>query len=209
MDRDKIAHAMPVIRLEFEALKDSLREGRLAAATSALFGSCLNWGEELRRILAQEGRAALSARDPLTRFFVTRTRGASEPAEIGQIPAAVRFLMAFTAFPYLDALMDEMSIGDHLGVDEDGNWLVGRVVAGLCDGSRIKVDKGLGGWRFDLMAIYQAKSQALETFIGERFDNDFDAFLWRYVAEHDLAFDMDRAWRPLEERGNDHAHPRA
>lgn len=209
MDRERIAQAMPVVRLEFEALKDNLREGRLPAATSALFGACLSWGEELGRIYAEDDRATLAGRDPLTRFFVARYRGMPEPADIAQVPAAARFLLAFTAFSYLDALMDELVLGDHLGFDEDGNWLVGKVVAGLVDGSRIKVDKGRGGWRFDLMAVYQDKSRALDTFLAERFDNDFDAFLWRYVADHDLMFDMDQAWRPLEGRGNDNAHPRA
>ena len=208
MDRDKIAHAMPAIRQEFETLKQDLREGRMHSATSALFGSCLLWGEELRVIYSHEGREALSARDPLTRFFVTRYRGMPEPAEIDDAPAAARFLMAFTAFPYLDALMDELVIGDHMGFDENGNWLVSRVVAGVCDGARLKVDKGGKGWRFDLMAIYQAKSQAMDSFIGERFGGDFDAFLWRYIADHDLMFDMDRAWRPMVEGGSD-ADPRA
>ena len=47
------------------------------------------------------------------------------------------------------------------------------------------------------MPVYASKAQALEAFIGAEYGGDFDAFLWRYVADHDLMFDMDQAWRPL------------
>lgn len=201
MDREKIALAMPTIRQEFEALKQALGEGRMQSAASALFGGCLSWGDELRSIYAHDDRQALSGRDPLTRFFVTRFRGQDGDVDIAGAGGGTFFLLAFAAFPYLDALMTEMSVGDHMGFDEDGNWLVSKIVAGTMEGSRLKVDKGRQGWRFDLMSVYQTKAQAMENFIDERFGGDFDAFLWRYVADHDLAFDMDRAWRPLVEKG--------
>ncbi|MBI2240686.1 MAG: hypothetical protein HYU59_07775 [Magnetospirillum gryphiswaldense] len=208
MDRERIALAMPMVRLEFEALKDALREGRFTAATSALFGSCLNWDQQLLRIIAQDDKAALSARDPLTRFFVTRTRGAPEEMDFSTLPAGSAFLMALTAFSVLDVLMDELSIGDHLGLDEEGNWQLATVLAGQSDGSRISVDsKGSGRCRFDLMVVYRNKAQALERFIAEEFDHDFDRFLWRYVADHDLDFDMDQAWRPRTGKGGENAHP--
>lgn len=201
MDREKIALAMPAIRQEFESLKQALGEGRMPSAASALFGGCLSWGDELRSIYARDDRQALSGRDPLTRFFVTRFRGQDGDVDIVSASGGTCFLLAFSAFPYLDALMTEMSVGDHMGFDEDGNWLVSKIIAGTMDGSRLKVDKGHQGWRFDLMSVYQTKAQAMDTFINERFGGDFDAFLWRYVADHDLAFDMERAWRPLVEKG--------
>ena len=45
--------------------------------------------------------------------------------------------------------------------------------------------------------VYVSKAQALEAFIAGEHGGDFGAFLWRYVADHDLMFDMDQAWRPL------------
>lgn len=209
MDRDKIAQAMPSVRQEFEALKEMLREGRMNAATSALFGAAIAWGGQLRTIYAKDDRAALMAGDALTRFFVTRYRGMPEPPHLDDAPPAAWFLMAFTAFPYLDALMDETVIGEHVGFDEDGNWLVGRVLAGDYDGARLKVDKGPKGWRFDLLALYQDKAIALQNYIETSHGGDFDAFLWRYVADHDLVFDMDRAFRPSEIMGGSDADPRA
>jgi len=208
MDRERIAHAMPMVRLEFEALKDEVREGRLNTAASALFGACLNWDQQLRRILAEDDKTSLSARDPLTRFFVTRLRGAPEATDFSASPAGVVFLMALSVFSYLDVLMDEMAIGDHLGLDEEGNWQVSTLLAGHPDGSQMKVDsRGSGRCRFDLMGVYRNKAQALEGFIAETYDNDFDRFLWRYVADHDLDFDMDQAWRPRIGKGGDDAHP--
>ncbi|WP_291717087.1 hypothetical protein [Magnetospirillum sp. 64-120] len=207
MDRERIALAMPMVRLEFEALKDALREGRFTAATSALFGSCLNWDQQLRHFLAEDDKATLSARDPLTRFFVTRTRGAPEEMDFTALPVGSAFLMALSAFSVLDVLMDELSLGDHLGLDEEGNWQLATVLAGQNDGSRISVDKGSGRCRFDLMVVYRNKAQALERFIAEEFDDDFDRFLWRYVADHDLDFDMEQAWRPRIGKGGENAHP--
>lgn len=209
MDKDEIARAMPAIRSAFEGLKDAMREGRMHNATAQLFGACRAWGEELRGIYAGEDKEQLGRRDPLTRFFVTRLRGMPEPAGIADAPAEATFLMAFTAFPYLDALIEEMSIGEHAGFDEDGAWMVRRVVADLDDGTTIKAikgqtNKGLSGWQFDLMPVYLAKAQALDDFLAAEFAGDFDAFLWRYVADHDLMFDLDQAWRPLQGGGDAH-----
>ncbi|HSV29779.1 MAG TPA: hypothetical protein VLL76_09465, partial [Candidatus Omnitrophota bacterium] len=156
----------------------------------------IHFGEELKEIYADADRDRLAQRDPLTRFFVCRFRGMPKPADIAAAPPEAAFLMAFTAFPYLDALMDEMSVGDHVGFDEDGNWIVRRMIAGE-DGGMVKAAKGPVGWKFDLMPVYAAKASALADFIGVQYGGDFDAFLWRYVADHDLAFDLDQAWRPL------------
>lgn len=201
MEKDEIAKAMPALRSAFEALKVNLREGRMELAARTLSGACILWGEELREIYAHEDKDRLSRRDPLTRFFVTRLRGMPNPVGIADAPAEAAFLMAFTAFPYLDALMEEMTIGEHAGFDEDGNWLVRRVIADEDDGTVVRVGRSERGWRFDLMAVYLAKAQALDAFLTAEFAGDFDAFLWRYIADHDLAFDLDQAWRPIAGQG--------
>lgn len=207
MEKDQIAKAMPAIRSAFETFKEHLRQGRMNAATESLFGTCILWGENLRGIYAGEDKEHLDRRDPLTRFFVTRLRGMPSPAEIADAPPEAAFLMAFTAFPYLDALVEEMTIGEHVGFDEDGNWIVGRVVADEDDGTVIKAARAERGWRFDLMPVYQAKAAALDAFLAAEFDGDFDAFLWRYVADHDLVFDLDQAWQPIADQGGQgHAH---
>ncbi|CAA7625458.1 hypothetical protein [Magnetospirillum sp. UT-4] len=198
MDKDETARALSGIRTGFEGLKQALRDGRMNSAAARLFGAAAAWGEDLKDIYRAEGKAELAARDPLTRFFVTRLRGMPEPADILGAPPEAVFLMAFTAFPYLDALVDELSLGEHLGFDEDGAWVMKRLVAEMDEGGMLKAaadDKG--GWRFDLMPVYAAKAAALEQFVAEEFHGDFDAFLWRYVADHDLAFDLDQAWRPI------------
>lgn len=197
MEKEEIARGMPSLRTAFEALKDNLREGRMAQAGNALFGTCLQWGDELSGIYADEGRETLSERDPLTRFFVTRFRGMPVAADIADAPNHATFLMAFTAFPYLDALVEELTLGDHAGVDEDGNWLVRRVLAGEDEGASLSARRVGLGWQFDLMPVYAAKAAALSDFVENQCDGDFDAFLWRYVADHDLVFDMDQAWRPM------------
>lgn len=197
MDKEEVARIMPGIRQGFETLKEHLAQGRMLAAERLLFGGCLQWGAELGRIYAEDDRAALMDRDPLTRFFVTRLRGMPTPAAISDAPPAGLFLMAFGAFPYLDALFDESAIGEHHGLDEDGNRLVRRVVAGEDDGTLLRASRSGPDWRFDLMPLYQAKAAAMEAFIASEFDGDFSAFLWRYVADHDLVFDMDQAWTPL------------
>ncbi|HLO74908.1 MAG TPA: hypothetical protein VK196_00455 [Magnetospirillum sp.] len=202
MDRDEIARAMPGVRNAFEAWKDNLREGRMAQAGAALFGECLNWGEQLRGIYLGEDRETLSTRDPLTRFFVTRYRGMPQPADIGDAPGHALFLMAFTAFPYLDALVEELTVGEYHGAAEGGAFAVRRVLAGEDegDGAVLPVRKAALGWGFDLMPVYHAKAMALEQFIASRHGGDFDDFLWSYVADHDLMFDRDQAWRPVTER---------
>lgn len=200
MDKEEIARAMPSIRNGFEAWKDNVREGRMAQAGAALFGDCLLWGEQLRGIYLDEGREALSARDPLTRFFVTRFRGMPVPAEIGDAPGHALFLMAFTAFPYLDALVEELTIGEFHAAGPDGTLTVRRVLAGEDEGAVLPVRKASLVWGFDLMPVYQSKAQALDQFIAGQYGGDFDDFLWRYVADHDLMFDTDQAWRPVTKR---------
>lgn len=199
MDRDDIARSMPSVRSAFEAWKDNVRDGRMAQAGAALFGECLDWGDSLRAIYADDDRAALSARDPLTRFFVTRFRGMPTPADIAAAPGHAVFLMAFTAFPYLDALVDELSVGEFGAVTADGGFTVRRVLAGEDEGAGavLPVRKASLGWGFDLMPVYRAKAEALDMFIATRHGGDFDDFLWAYVADHDLMFAMDQAWRPL------------
>lgn len=200
MDRDQIARAMPSVRTAFEAWKDNVREGRMAQAGVSLFGACVEWGEQLRAIYLDEDRDGLAARDPLTRFFVTRFRGMPVPAEIGDAPGHAIFLMAFTAFPYLDALVDELTIGEFDAAAEDGSFTVRRVLAGEDEGAMLPVRKAALGWGFDLMPVYQSKAQALDQFIAGQHGGDFNDFLWRYVADHDLMFDMDQAWRPVTKR---------
>lgn len=190
---------MPIVRMEFEALKQSLNEGRLPAAASALFGECLDWGRRLAAILVADAPGALADRDTLTRFFVARARGQGLESDLAAQEPAHLFILAFSAFSYLDPLMDEASVGDFMGDLPDGTWLVSRVVAGEVDGAPLRLMLQDGRWRFDLMALYRAKAQAMADFIAQSFDNDFDAFLWRYVAEHDLEFDMERARRPQGE----------
>ncbi len=197
MDKEEIAQTMPGIRQGFEILKEHLRDGRMHQASRQLFGACLAWGAELAKVYRADDRQALSARDPLTRFFVTRLRGMPAPADLSDAPASALFLMAFTAFPYVDALMDETTIGAHSGFDEDGNRVVRRILAGEEDGSTIRASRDGAEWSFDLMPVYMAKATAMEDFIAQEFQGDFDAFLWRYVADHDLLFDMEQAWRPL------------
>lgn len=199
-EREEVARGMPSLRTAFEALKDNMREGRMAQAGHALFGKCLQWGDELLGIYADEGREALSERDVLTRFFVTRFRGMPVAADIAGAPNHATFLMAFTAFPYLDALVEELTIGEHAGVDEDGNWLVRRVLAGEDEGAFLSARRAGMGWQFDLMPVYAAKAAALADYVDNQCGGDFDAFLWRYVADHDLVFDKDQAWRPLTKR---------
>lgn len=194
---EEVVRSMPALRSAFESLKENLLEGRMNAAAATLFGNAVLWGEEIKDIYAGDGKDSLAERDPLTRFFVCRFRGMPTPADIADAPPEAAFLMAFGAFPYLDALLDEMSIGEHVGFDEDGNWLVRRVIAGEDDGTMVRAAKTATGWKFDLMPVYHAKAVALAAFIDNQFAGDFDAFLWRYVADHDLAFDVEQAWRPL------------
>lgn len=191
-----LARAMPAIRTAFESLKEMLGEGRMQAASRQLHGRALQWGAELKTIYRADGRERLEQRDPLTRFFVLRLRGMPEPGDLTSAPDAAAFLMAFTSFSYLDALMDETSLGEHQGVDENGNILVGRVLAGDPDGNLTAASAG-AGWQFDLMPLYQAKAEALEGFITAEYAGSFSAFFERYLGEHDIAFDLERAWAPL------------
>lgn len=199
MERDDIVRVLPSVRTAFEAWKDNVRDGRMAQAGAALFGESLDWGDQLRGIYLDEGREALSARDALTRFFVTRFRGMPVPADIGDAPGHAVFLMAFTAFPYLDALVEELTIGEFDAAGADGGFTVRRVLAGEDegDGAVLPVRKAALGWGFDLMPVYRAKAAALDHFIAVQHGGDFDDFLWRYVADHDLMFAMDQAWRPV------------
>lgn len=203
MQGQEIARVMPSVRAAFEAWKDNIREGRMAQAGAALFGECLDWGEQVRAIYLDEGRDALAARDPLTRFFVTRFRGMPEPADISGAPGHALFLMAFTAFPYLDALVDELSVGEFRAASDDGVFTVRRVLAGEDEGddALLPVRKASLGWGFDLMPVYRSKAKALEQYIAAVHGGKFDDFLWAYVADHDLAFDLDQAWRPVTKRG--------
>lgn len=202
MEGQEIARAMPSVRSAFEAWKDNVREGRMAQAGAALFGACLTWGDQVRDMYLDEDREALSRRDPLTRFFITRFRGMPEPAEIGDAPGHAIFLMAFTAFPYLDALVEELSVGEFHASADDGSFTVRRVLAGEDEGdaSLLPVRKAALGWSFDLMPVYAAKAAALDQFIASCHGGDFDDFLWRYVADHDLMFDVEQAWRPVTKR---------
>lgn len=193
------ADLQPVLREAFEQVKADFRDDRLPAVSGRLAGEAVAWGAGLLALYRREGRNELAGRDALTRFWVLRFRGMPTPADLTGAPAAAGFVMAFTAFPYLDAMMEMWSLGHHRGIDEQGRHRMAFLTDGLDQGRELLAERGpTGGWCFDLMPLYRDKALALEAFVGNRYGGDFDAFIRHYVAEHDLAFDMDQAWRPLE-----------
>jgi len=200
MDRENPATAMPFVRAAFDRLKDLLRDGRMTQACAMMFGTCRSWGAELKDLYLHANEISLAEQDFLTQFFITRFRGMPQSAELFDAPPEAVFLMAYTAFPYLDALLEELTLGDHAGFDEDGNWLVRRLMAGELEHEHalLRAIHGENSWQFDLMPLFDSKSLAMQDFIQREFSGDFRAFLWRYVAEHDLPFDMTQAWLPVK-----------
>ena len=192
-----VTTAMPGLRRAFDSLKEQLRDGASSSATAKVFGISQMFGEELKQILIREGREMLQRRDPLTRFFALRLRGMEQAPVMEGMPPEYAFLFAFTIFPYVEAIMDETSIGDHVGFDETGAWLVQRRLADE-DAGTLRAFQTNDEWQFDLMPIYMSKAMSLADYVRREFNDDFDAFFARYLADHDVELDMERAWRPLE-----------
>lgn len=192
-----IKAAMPALRRAFDGLKEQLRDGASSTATAKVFGISQMFGEELKQILMREGRDMLQRRDPLTRFFTLRLRGMEQVPVMEGMPGEYAFLFAFTIFPYVEPIMDETTIGDHIGFDETGAWLVQRRMADE-DAGTLRAFENKGQWQFDLMPIYMSKAMSLADYVRREFNDDFDAFFARYLADHDVELDMERAWQPLQ-----------
>lgn len=189
MSRDAVIAA-------FASLKADFRDERFPVVAGRLAGEALAWGGELLSLFANGDRAALDAVDALARFWVARYRGMPEPADLSGAGPGPAFVLAFTAFPYLDVMMEAWELGDV--VEEGTDRLVLRCLFdGEDQGALVTAERAGSGWRFDLMDLYRAKAATLETFIQSEY-GDFDNFLGSYVAEHDLDFVWDQAWRPLE-----------
>jgi len=186
----------PAVAAAFDSLKADFRDARFPVIAGRLAGESLAWGERLLVLYREAGRAELAAADPLTRFWIIRYRGMPVAADLAGAPAGAGFVLAFTAFPYLDVMTEAWALGE---VDEAGEdrMRLTCLFDGQDDGSRIIAERKGGGWVFDLIELYQAKARTFESFLDAQFAGDFDAFVEHYVAEHDLAFDMEQAWRPL------------
>jgi hypothetical protein len=195
--QDDVARVLPDLRLAFDGLKHSLRDGPPSAAAVRLCCDAVVWGEELQYIYAREGRSGLQQRDVLTRLFILRARGGEPRADLDRLSAEQVFLLALRMFSPLDAMIDGQEMGDLVGFDEDGNWMMRRIVDGERDGTMMRAARADGGWRFDLLPFYRSKARALKQFIGRDYGGDFDLFLERYHADRDQAFDLERAWRPV------------
>jgi len=183
------------IRYAFETFKASLGEGRLDSAGRFLFGQSILWGEELRRIYGEEDGTSLAGRDSLTRFFILLHRGLDQAPDLTSVPVPSLFLAALNAFPYLALMFEETELGALVGHDEDGNRLIQRLVASVPDGILLKVAERAGQVQFDLMPLYHAQARSLEAFIESQFEGDFDKFFKRFLAEEDIALDLDKANR--------------
>jgi hypothetical protein len=194
---DIIPNTIDAVRAAFESIKADFREERLPVVASRMGGDALLWGEHLLALYRSEGRDELAGRDPLTRFWVLRFRGMPEPADLTGAPPGAAFVLAFTSFPYLDALMEVWSLGEVVGGSEDHLELQ-YLTDGVDQGGTVVAERRDGRWGFDLMPLYMEKAEALERFITGHFDGDFERFVRQYAADHDLAFDIEQAWRPLE-----------
>jgi hypothetical protein len=189
MSRDAVIAA-------FASLKSDLREERFPVVAGRMAGEALDWGGELLRLFAAAGRDELERVDALSRFWVLRYRGMPEPADLTGAGPGPAFVLGFTAFPYLDVMMDAWELGEV--VEEGPDRLVLRALFdGEDQGALVAAERTGPGWRFDLMGLYRDKAKALENFIALEY-GDFDVFLEHYVAEHDLDFHTEQAWRPLE-----------
>jgi hypothetical protein len=180
----------------FASLKADFRDERFPVVAGRLAGEALVWGEQLLKLYATADRDALDGLDVLTRFWVVRFRGMPEPADLGGAGAGPAFVLSFTAFPYLDVMMEAWELGEVAEEHGPDRLTLHCLFDGEDQGALVTAERAGAGWRFDLMGLYRDKAKALETFIEMEF-GDFDAFLDHYLAEHDLSFDMDQAWRPL------------
>ncbi|CUW40395.1 protein of unknown function [Magnetospirillum sp. XM-1] len=180
----------------FASLKADFRDERFPFIAGRLAGESLTWGEKLLTLFAHGDRDALEAVDMLSRFWVVRYRGMPEPADLSGAGPGPAFVLGFTAFPYLDVMMDAWELGE-VAEEQGPDRLTFRCLFdGEDQGTLVTAERAGAGWRFDLMGLYRAKAAALETFIELEF-GAFDTFLDHYVAEHDLSFDLEQAWRPL------------
>ncbi len=185
------------VKAAFDSLKADFRDGRFPVVAGRLAGEALVWGDSLLGLFRTGGRAELEAVDSLARFWVLRYRGMPVPADLTGAPAGVGFVLAFTAFPYLDVMMEVWELGEPVEAGEGDPLRLHCLFDGVDEGSIVTAERVGGGWRFDLMPLYRDKIRAFDAFIASQFDGDFEAFVHHYVAEHDLDFDFDQAWRPL------------
>ncbi|TAN71290.1 MAG: hypothetical protein EPN20_04765 [Magnetospirillum sp.] len=185
------------VKAAFDSLKADFRDARFPVVAGRLAGESMVWGESLLDIFRRGGRSELEALDSLARFWVLRYRGMPVPADLTGAPAGVGFVLAFTAFPYLDVMMDVWELGELAEPAEADRLRVRCLFDGVDEGGIVTAERAGGGWRFDLMPLYRDKVRALDAFVASRFGGSFDSFVRHYVAEHDLDFDFDQAWRPL------------
>ncbi|OAN52880.1 hypothetical protein A6A04_15375 [Paramagnetospirillum marisnigri] len=179
----------------FDSLKSDFRDGRFHAVAGRIGGEAAKWGERLLALYRSGGREELEALDPMARFFVIRYRGTPEPADLSGASGAAVFVMAFSAFPYLDLMMDSWELAGELDGEGEALRFTCRF-DGEDQGSVVTALRSGAGWSFDLMDLYRAKAATFEAFMTGEY-GDFDCFVDHYVAEHDMDFDLDRAWRPL------------
>lgn len=183
------------VRSAFDTLKSDFRDGRFPIIGGRLCGEAVTWGEHLLALYGTAGRDELEQLDVMARFWVLRYRGMPEPADLTGANGGAVFVMAFTAFPYLDLMIEAWELGEQ--VDGDDNRLRVRCLFdGVDEGDVLIAERAIHGWSFDLMSLYRAKLRCFENFITVEY-GDFDSFVEYYVAEHDLAFDFEQAWRPL------------
>lgn len=187
--------SLNAVHAAFDSLRSDFLDGRFPMIAGRLSGEAVEWGERLLALYRDAGRAELEAEDAMTRFWVLRYRGMPEPADLTGAPGGAAFVMAFNAFPYLDLMMDSWGLGD--AVEEAGDRIRLRCLFdGTDQGDVVTAVRSARGWSFDLMPLYRAKAGTFESFVLAEY-GDFDSFVDHYVAEHDLAFDLDQAWRPL------------
>lgn len=192
---DGLRADLPAIRAAWEALLFQVMDGRADAAGARLFGRSAEWGESLRVIHDREGREALAARDPLTRFFILRLRGQKQDFDWSRLTNAGAFALALTAFSPLVPLLAENTLGEIEDVDDNGNPLLCRLVAGSPEPGHVAVQRTeKGQWLIDPMAVYDGLAKALADYIEHEFEGDFDAFIAQYLEDADLALDLDKAW---------------
>jgi hypothetical protein len=187
----------------FETLRGDFLSGNFPLIAGRMAGRALDWGADLLDHFRSTERAELMALDGLSRFWVVRYRGMAEPADLTGATPGAGFVLAFTAFPYLDVMMEVWSLGAVVE-ESDSQVTFGVLFDGEDQGSRVTAYKAGAGWQFDLMDLYGDKARAFDAFLDAQYDGDFDAFLDAYVAEHDLDFNVARAWKKLDEGAQTH-----
>ncbi len=187
--------SLNAVKAAFDSLKSDFRDGRFPMIGGRLSGEAVAWGERLLGLYRTAGRDELDRLDPMARFWVLRFRGMPEPADLTGADGGAGFVMAFTAFSYLDLMMDSWELGEV--VEGEGDCLRIRCLfEGADEGSVVTAERSKLGWTFDLKALYDAKARVFGNFITAEY-GDFDSFVLYYVAEHDLDFDFEQAWRPF------------